>query len=902
MRDTYCLFVRSGTNNFHHIPLQDDLVILGRSQRSSDVVINDQRASRTHAKLERKPGTGWVITDLHSANGTSIDHHPLRASHPTLWQSGQVVTIGSTTLTLVQMNGSEQQMNVVYDTSHGRDHNEPEAPIVTKPAVIVEDESALQTWHTLTRHDNGQRSLNYCLVVIPTYNETENITRLLEEIIAQGRQFDVLVVDDNSPDGTGDIVAAIAGETDRVRLLRRAGKLGLGTAYLAGFEYAIEHRYPFVVQMDADFSHQPRYLPALLHLCENLCDVAIGSRKVPDGGTENWSRRRQLISRGGSLYTQVILGLPVQDVTAGFKCFRTEVLKTIDLESIETNGFGFQVEVNYRAYRAGFHICEHPIVFPDRVAGTSKMSLRIFAEAMGKVMNMRLTSLMGGYRLVSDESMTRGQLLERQPRTSYVNMARVKARGKVLPTFEDLVLNKTLSVRIATPLLIIAVLCAIVWATLNITHGEWVFAPESLLTGSVVLLSGLLGLQSLFTLAWMLYSWNDPHAAERNRSPKDYAKATYSFTALVPARHEPEVIAHTIRAVADIEYPEYLKETLVLCRYDDEETITRARETIEQLGRSNVRLVIFGGQPINKPAALNKGLKYASHDVVCVFDAEDEPHSDLYQVVNTVMVRDDADVVQSGVQLMNYRSKWFSALNVLEYFFWFKSGLLFFSRLWQVTPLGGNTVFVKRAYLKRIGGWDEQCLTEDADLGIRLTSIGARLRVVYDEAHATQEETPDTVTSFVKQRTRWNQGFLQVLSKGSWKELPRLRQRLLALYILLTPIFQSVLIVTLPFSIFVALTTKIPVGWAVFTFAPLAFLLLQFLVQVLGLVDFTRAYKLRLPFWYPLFLGLVYYPYQLLLAIAAFRAVFRNIFRQGNWEKTRHINAHRALQTEEAGV
>lgn len=793
-------------------------------------------------------------------------------------------------------------MNVVYDTSHGRDYNKPEAPAVAKPAVILDDEHALQTWHTLTRNNSGQHSLSYCLVVIPTYNEAENITRLLEEITAQGRQFDVLVVDDNSPDGTGDIVAAIAAQTDRVRLLRRAGKLGLGTAYLAGFDYAIEHRYPFVVQMDADFSHQPRYLPSLLHLCENLCDVAIGSRKVPGGSTENWSRTRQFISRGGSLYTQLMLGLPVQDVTAGFKCFRTEVLKTIDLQSIQTNGFGFQVEVNYRAYRAGFHISEYPIVFPDRVAGTSKMSMRIFAEAMGKVMNMRLTSLMGGYRLVSDESMTRGELLERQPRTSYVNVRRVKARGKVLPTFEDLVLNKTLSVRVATPLLVIVGLCLLVWATLNIVRGEWAFAYESLLTSSVVVLSGLLGLQSLFTLAWMLYSWNDPQAAERNRSPKQYAAPTYSFTALVPARHEPEVIAHTIRAVADIDYPEHLKETLVLCRYDDEETIARAQTTIEQIGRSNVRLVIFGGQPINKPAALNKGLKYASHDVVCVFDAEDEPHGDLYQVVNTVMVRDDADVVQSGVQLMNYRSKWFSSLNVLEYFFWFKSGLLFFSRLWQVTPLGGNTVFVKRAYLKRIGGWDEQCLTEDADLGIRLTSIGARLRVVYDEAHATQEETPDTMMSFVKQRTRWNQGFLQILSKGNWKELPRLRQRLLALYILLTPVFQSVLIVTLPFSILVALTTKIPVGWAVFTFAPLAFLLLQFLIQVLGLIDFTRAYKLRMPFWYPVFLALVYYPYQLLLAIAAFRAVFRNIFQQQNWEKTRHINAHRALQAEEVGA
>jgi len=233
------------------------------------------------------------------------------------------------------------------------------------------------------------RSARYCLVVVPTYNEAPNIERLIAAILEQGPQFDVLVVDDGSPDGTGDLVAALAARTPRVQLLRRPGKLGLGTAYLAGFRQGLEKGYRFICEMDADFSHQPHYLPQLLALAESEADVVIGSRNVPGGRVENWPLTRRLVSKGGSLYARSVLGMPVRDCTGGFKCFRAEVLRRIDLNSIRSNGYAFQVEMNYRCHQAGFRIRELPIVFPDRVAGRSKMSRKIVLEAALMVLRLR---------------------------------------------------------------------------------------------------------------------------------------------------------------------------------------------------------------------------------------------------------------------------------------------------------------------------------------------------------------------------------------------------------------------------------------------------------------------------------------------------------------------------------
>jgi len=234
--------------------------------------------------------------------------------------------------------------------------------------------------------------MNEALIIIPTYNERENLKSLCDQVLTALPSADLLIVDDNSPDGTGQLADQMAAENQRINVLHRSGKLGLGTAYIAGFRYALSKGYEFVFEMDADFSHDPVYLPALLGAAKDGAGVVIGSRRVPGGGTENWGLSRQLISAGGSLYARTILGLDVRDLTSGFKCFRREVLAAIDLDAVRSNGYSFQIEMTYRAVRKGFSVTEVPIIFIDRRAGQSKMSSKIFAEAMGMVWRLRFAS------------------------------------------------------------------------------------------------------------------------------------------------------------------------------------------------------------------------------------------------------------------------------------------------------------------------------------------------------------------------------------------------------------------------------------------------------------------------------------------------------------------------------
>ena len=230
---------------------------------------------------------------------------------------------------------------------------------------------------------------NDAWVILPTYNEAENLERIvgavLEQLSGSGR---VLVVDDNSPDGTGELADQLAASNGSISVLNRPRKEGLGPAYLAGFAVALDGGAQRIVEMDADFSHDPTYLPRLIGAADHF-DLVIGSRYVPGGGVTDWGPMRRFISRGGSSYARLALGLPIRDLTGGFKCFRREVLESINLETIEARGYAFQVETTYRAIRAGFRVVEIPIVFKDRADGTSKMSRSIVAEAVWRVPAMR---------------------------------------------------------------------------------------------------------------------------------------------------------------------------------------------------------------------------------------------------------------------------------------------------------------------------------------------------------------------------------------------------------------------------------------------------------------------------------------------------------------------------------
>jgi len=231
--------------------------------------------------------------------------------------------------------------------------------------------------------------MNPALVCIPTYNERYNVESIVRAVLAADPRVDVLVVDDKSPDGTGELADALARESTRVHVLHRAGKEGLGKAYLAAFDWALERGYSLVMEMDADWSHDPRYLPTFLDRASSDADLVLGSRWVKGGGTRNWGLGRRIISRGGSFYARTILGLDVRDLTGGFKCFRAEVLRAIDLPSVSSTGYGFQIELTYRAIRRGFRVVEIPIVFEDRRVGQSKMSGHIVLEALIKVWKIR---------------------------------------------------------------------------------------------------------------------------------------------------------------------------------------------------------------------------------------------------------------------------------------------------------------------------------------------------------------------------------------------------------------------------------------------------------------------------------------------------------------------------------
>jgi len=227
------------------------------------------------------------------------------------------------------------------------------------------------------------------LIVVPTYNERDNVRGIVGRFLAALPGCEILFVDDNSPDGTGALLDEIAAAEPRVHVMHRAGKLGLGTAYVEGLTWGLARGYQYLFEMDADGSHDPKYLPTMLALAEDGADVVVGSRYVPGGGTENWGLGRQLISRGGGLYARTVLGVDVRDLTAGFICWRRSALEAIELPSVTSNGYSFQIEMKYRAIKKGLRVVETPIVFVDRRVGQSKMSRAIFLEALGKVWALR---------------------------------------------------------------------------------------------------------------------------------------------------------------------------------------------------------------------------------------------------------------------------------------------------------------------------------------------------------------------------------------------------------------------------------------------------------------------------------------------------------------------------------
>ena len=232
------------------------------------------------------------------------------------------------------------------------------------------------------------------LVVTPTYDEAENIERFIEQVLAQSPDVEILIIDDKSPDGTGDIVDRLKAQNPRIRLLRRPAKMGLGTAYVEGFRYAIANKFDYVFEMDADFSHNPEEIPSFRAKMQT-CDLVVGSRYTDGVRVVNWPIRRLILSYAANVYTRVVTGMPIKDATGGFKCFKREVLEAINLDRIHSNGYAFQIEMNFKAWSKGFKVCEHPIIFVDRRSGISKMSRKIVYEAVFMVWKLKFQKIFG---------------------------------------------------------------------------------------------------------------------------------------------------------------------------------------------------------------------------------------------------------------------------------------------------------------------------------------------------------------------------------------------------------------------------------------------------------------------------------------------------------------------------
>ena len=405
----------------------------------------------------------------------------------------------------------------------------------------------------------------------------------------------------------------------------------------------------------------------------------------------------------------------------------------------------------------------------------------------------------------------------------------------------------------------------------------------------VVVSSLVLGTVATLTLCWMVYAWRSPEGLAGTRFSRGEPTAVrpLRFSLLVPARHEDQVLGQTLDSLAALEHQDV--EIICIVGHDDPGTTAVAREAARR--HLNVNVVVDHSWPKNKPSALNTGLPYCTGDVVGVFDAEDKVAPHLRGAIEAAFHHDRADVVQGGVQLMNLHSSWWSLRNCLEYYFWFRSRLHYHADR-DFIPLGGNTVFVRTALLRAVDGWDPTCLAEDCELGVRLSSLGAWVSVAYEPSLATREETPGSIRSLVKQRTRWNQGFLQVLRKGTWRGLPGRRQRALARYTLVTPFLQAATGLLVPLSVLLIVTAKTPSLVTLIGFLPLFLVIASTAIEAVALQELGRDFqlKIRRRDYVVLVLGTI--PYQWLLAFAAVRAVVRELRQQRDWEKTAHTGVH----------
>lgn len=413
----------------------------------------------------------------------------------------------------------------------------------------------------------------------------------------------------------------------------------------------------------------------------------------------------------------------------------------------------------------------------------------------------------------------------------------------------------------------------------------------------LIALSILLLAISLTTLYAATYAWRYPHARDLTAYPALDGSDALSFSLIMPCRHESEAVMratldrllaqrHTLGAPTAVE-------VLISVGDDDLET-TRIAGVLAAEHPDRVRVAIDRNPVKNKPRQLNSALMMCQNEIVGVFDAESIAAPDLLRNIDNCFRSTGADAVQGAVQLVNYQDTWFSLRNCLEYFIWFASRLHMHAKLGFI-PLGGNTVFVKRALLDEVGGWDEECLAEDCELGVRLSTLQHRIVVAYSPELVTREETPDTIRALVKQRTRWSLGFMQVYAKGLWRSLPTFRERITAWWTLTQQHMMALSGIAIPTAIALAIWGKFPIPVTLTTFLPLIVVFVMVVFEACMLREFGRDHGLPIRVRDYVILVVSTPVYHLLLAFAAIRAYTK--FRTGDfaWEKTAHPGRHLRL-------
>lgn len=409
-------------------------------------------------------------------------------------------------------------------------------------------------------------------------------------------------------------------------------------------------------------------------------------------------------------------------------------------------------------------------------------------------------------------------------------------------------------------------------------------------TTILIIVSIILTLYGLLSLWQILKGWADPKILSDSEMPKTLLGEKTFFSIIIPARHEKSVIADTLAQLFKQNYSQEKYEILVAMAADDTETIEEVNKVITENRVKNAKSVIFHDGPINKPHGLNVALKEAKGDYIVIFDAEDHVHQDLLKLINSVIIKGGRKIIQTGVSLLNWQSNWFSLHAVLEYYFWFKSRLPWYASK-KVVTLAGVGVFIPRELLSQTNGWDEKCLTEDAKLGIDYSVKGYPLKILNDEKYSIQEEVPSKLSTFICQRTRWIQGFLQVVVDGGWQKFS-FSSQVYFLSLFTFPLMQIAFHLWFVFSIL--MVKKLPINLAMLSFFPAILFLFHNIIQISGLIEMLNNRKQTHLIPTALFLYIFsYIPYQLLINISAVRAIIRHLSGNFIWEKTTHFNSHR---------